>query len=82
MEEQVKRKVAKPEISFGNTAKPEISIGNASKPEVSTGHVSKPEVETMHRNKNYCPECGNKYSSESAAFCPQCGHPRKVKKTW
>lgn len=36
----------------------------------------------IHRNKNYCPECGRKYSSERESFCPKCGHPREVPKTW
>jgi uncharacterized OB-fold protein len=40
------------------------------------------EEAEYHINRNYCSECGNKYSSPSIAFCPQCGHPRKVKKTW
>ena len=35
--------------------------------------------ENNNHNKNYCPECGRKYSSEKDAFCPQCGHPREVK---
>ena len=50
--------------------------------EERTGDVGVIEGANIHVNKNYCPECGKKYSSESIAFCPYCGHPRRVKKTW
>lgn len=60
----------------------EESIGSAGLLEESTGSEGLLEEAEYHINRNYCSECGNKYSSPSMAFCPQCGHPRKVKKTW
>ena len=60
----------------------EESIGSAGLLEESTGSEGLLEEAEYHINRNYCSECGNKYSSPSIAFCPQCGHPRKVKKTW
>ena len=60
----------------------EESTGSAGLLEESTGSEGLLEEAEYHINRNYCSECGNKYSSPSMAFCPQCGHPRKVKKTW
>ncbi len=60
----------------------EESTGSVGLLEESTGSEGLLEEAEYHINRNYCSECGNKYSSPSMAFCPQCGHPRKVKKTW
>ena len=66
-------------------AMPAEDTGKVVMPEEGTGKVPMPAENSsglMHRNKNYCPECGRRYSSEKDAFCPQCGHSRVVEKTW
>jgi len=70
------------EESTGSAGLLEESTGSAGLLEESTGSAGLLEEAEYHINKNYCPECGRKYSSEKDAFCPQCGHPRGVKKTW
>lgn len=70
------------EESTGSAGLLEESTGSAGLLEESTGSEGLLEEAEYHINRNYCSECGNKYSSSSIAFCPQCGHPRKVKKTW
>jgi NMD protein affecting ribosome stability and mRNA decay len=66
------------------SAIPAERTGISAIPAERTGTSALPAESTVeyHINRNYCPECGKKYSSESIAFCPHCGHPRKVKKTW
>lgn len=74
--------LGKYEVVNHNGGKGESVEEQFGKYEVESGTDSKFEVKTMHRNKNYCPECGRKYSSEKDAFCSQCRHPREVKETW
>lgn len=47
---------------------------------LSKGENPKPHV-IMFRNKNYCPECGNKFHTNDS-YCAGCGHPREVVRTW
>lgn len=76
------KQYGKYEVINHNGGKCEIVEEQFGKYEVESSGGGKYEGKAMHRNKNYCPECGWKYSSEKDAFCPQCGHPRVVKKTW